>query len=107
MPHRGMRSVLFVATCVVACSAERATPRVQSGATPAPGTDDRGASCLDVSDVRACWGDPTEDETCRHGTCLLRRPLPDAPAPPSGFRCSGQRSERTCVTRAWNGAPFV
>jgi hypothetical protein len=102
-----MRSILFVATCVVACRAERATPHVQSGPAPSPGVDDRGTLCLDVGDVRACWGDRTDGETRRDGRCLVRRPLPDSPSPPSGFRCHGQRSERTCVTRAWNGPPFT
>ena len=107
MPHRGARSVLLVATLLAACRARDAAPRVNRGSAPSPGDGDRGVLCLDVGDVRACWGDRSEGADCRAGTCLVRRPLPDAPRPPSGFRCSGQRGERACVTRAWNGPPFA
>jgi hypothetical protein len=107
MPRGGTQSVLALATLLVACRAHEAAPHVQAGSVPSPADDDRGTLCLDVADVRACWGDHSNDETCRSGTCPVSRPLPAAPAPPSGFRCSGERSGRSCVTRALHGPPFA
>ena len=96
-----------MATLLVACRGEGTAPRVQVGPVPSPSDGDRGVLCLDVADVRACWGDGTAADGCRAGTCLVPRPLPSAPAPPSGFRCTGQRTQRSCVTRAWQGPPFT
>lgn len=98
---------VLLATLLVACRAADVPPHVEAGPVRSPGTDDRGTSCLDVGDVRACWGEHVGGEGCVGATCLVGRPLPDVPMPPSGFRCSGQRSARSCVSRAWNGAPFV
>jgi hypothetical protein len=100
------RSAWVMATLLVACHAQDGPLRVQSGPASSPADGDRGELCLDVGEVRACWGDHSGGEGCASGTCRVHRPLPDGPAPPSGFRCSGQRSERSCVTRAWHGAPF-
>jgi hypothetical protein len=107
MPRGGSQSILALATLLVACRGEGTVPAVQVGPVPSPADGDRGVLCLDVADVRACWGDGTGDESCRSGTCLVPRPLPSSPVPPSGFRCAGQRSQRSCVTRAWQGAPFT
>jgi hypothetical protein len=107
MPRGGSQSILALATLLVACRGEGTAPPVQVGPVPSPAEGDRGMLCLDVAGVRACWGDGTDDESCRSATCLVPRPLPSVPAPPSGFRCTGQRSQRSCVTRAWQGAPFT
>lgn len=107
MRRGSSHGIWVLATTLVSCSAPDKAPRVQAGPASSPGRDDRGALCLDVADVRACWGDAADSDKCRSGTCFVRRPLPAAPAPPSGFRCRGQRGDRSCVTRVLDGPPFV
>jgi hypothetical protein len=71
-------------------------PRVAS-----PAADDRGALCLDLGAIRACWGG-----SCGERGCVVPRPLPKQLAPAAGYRCSGQGNSRTCGSRADHAGPF-
>jgi hypothetical protein len=84
-----------------ACESPRAA-RVLGEVSPAEAPADRGDVCLDVGETRACWGGD-----CAEQGCVVPRPLPDAPLPPSGFRCRGQGAARVCEARARQAGAFA
>jgi len=74
---------------------------VDAPSLPAPSAHDRGELCLDVADVRACWGSDAGDGA------LVPRSLPSGLTPRAGLRCHGRAQARRCVARSVDAGPFV
>lgn len=82
-------------------------PLLLPSTTVSAAAEDRGDLCLDIADWRACYERPAAGAPGADGGSWVSRPLPSGAAPASGWRCGGQRRERTCVSRALHGAPFT
>jgi len=76
-------------------------------AWPAP-TDDRTASCADLTERRVCWGEAdTTDARMSADIWVAERPVPSRPTSPLGWRCTGAGRYRSCIERQHGVGPFV
>lgn len=110
--RRLVRVVLGALVLVLACVAAAV---IASGGTHptvavAPirtSTEDPSELCVDLLDVRACWGSGLNGLACAGGVCVSSRVTPSGAAPEGGWRCAGHGAERVCRPRRRNASPFV